>query len=223
VKKRAPRKPAPKRAPLPQPHRRQDQILEAAFEVFAVKGFAAARLDDVAERAGVAKGTIYLYFRDKEQLFRAVVRSLIVKRIPFLEGDTDGSAPELLRGLLARMYANIVRDAKVRAIVRMLIAESGKFPQLADIYHREIISRGLRTVRTVLKMGIASGHFRRTQALRFPQILVGPAVLAAIWRLVHGNRYHLNVEAYMRAHLELLMSALCREGGGRAARAKRKR
>jgi AcrR family transcriptional regulator len=177
-----------------------------------MKGFAATRLDDVAERAGVAKGTIYLYFKDKQQLFRAVVRSLIRKRIPFLIADAKGSAPELLRGLLARMYTNIVRDDKVRAIVRMLIAESGNFPQLADIYHREIIVPGLRTVRAVIKRGIGSGHFRRTEAVRFPQILVGPAVLAAIWKLVHGDRYRLDVDDYMHAHLQLLMFALRPEG-----------
>ena len=195
--------------------KRYEQILAAAFEVFAAKGFASSRLDDVAQRAGVAKGTIYLYFKDKDQLFRAVVRSLILKRVHPMIGDTQDSAPELLRGLIARMYANVVKNDKVRAIVRMLIAESAKFPQLADIYHREIIVPGLKTVRALLQKGIASGDFQRTGALEFPQILVGPAILATLWRLLHGERYRLDVDAYMQAHLEFVMAGLmrCPPGG----------
>ena len=112
---------------------RQEEILAAALEEFGANGYAAARLEDVATRAGIAKGTIYLYFRDKERLFRAVVRSLIQKRIDALTGTFSGSAEELLREMLSQMY-QVVRNAKARSIVRMLIAESGKFPQLADIY-----------------------------------------------------------------------------------------
>ena len=198
---------------------RRDQILEAAFQVFAVKGYAEARLDDVARQAGIAKGTIYLYFKDKEQLFRAVARSLIQKRFDSVVGDFRGTASELLRELVARMYSQVVRNDKARSIIRMLISEGTKFPQLAEIYHREIIAPGIKAVRTVLKRGIDSGEFRRTQATEFPQILAAPGVLAMIWRLLLGERHHLDLDAYMKAHVELVLSSLqsrdvpARDGG----------
>jgi len=161
----------------------------------------------VAKRAGIAKGTIYLYFRDKERLFRAVVRTLIQKRIDALSGTFSGSAEELLRELLSQMY-QVVRNAKARSIVRMLIAEGSRFPQLADIYHREVIGRGLNRIRRVLKKGVATGEFRQTKAAQFPQILVAPGVLAIVWQLLHGERHRLDLDAYSKAHLEFVLDSL---------------
>ena len=198
-------KPSPRRRELKL--HRQEEILAAALEEFGANGFAATRLEDVAKRAGIAKGTIYLYFRDKERLFGAVVRTLIQKRIDALTGMLSGSAEELLRELLSQMY-KVVGNAKVRSIVRMLIAESGKFPQLADIYHREVIGRGLNRVRRVLKKGVATGEFRETKAAQFPQILVAPGVLAIMWQLLHGERHRLDLDAYSKAHLEFVLDSL---------------
>ena len=186
---------------------RQEQILSAALEEFGANGYAATRLEDVAKRAGIAKGTIYLYFRDKERLFRAVVRTLIQKRIDALSGTFSGSAEELLRELLSQMY-QVVRNAKARSIVRMLIAEGSRFPQLADIYHREVIGRGLNRIRRVLKKGVATGEFRQTKAAQFPQILVAPGVLAIVWQLLHGERHRLDLDAYSKAHLEFVLNSL---------------
>ena len=186
---------------------RQEEILAAALEEFGANGYAATRLEDVAKRAGIAKGTIYLYFRDKERLFGAVVRTLIRKRIDALTGMLSGSAEELLCELLSQMY-KVVRNPKARSIVRMLIAESGKFPQLADIYHREVIGRGLNRVRRVLKKGVATGEFRQTKAAQFPQILVAPGVLAIMWQLLHGERHRLDLDAYSKAHLEFVLNSL---------------
>jgi len=190
--------------------RRQEQILAAAFEVFAAHGFEAARIDEVAERAGVAKGTVYLYFPNKEQMFRAVVRSLIRKRIDLLVKGLPGSSEELLRGLISQMYANVVRNSKVRSIVRMLVAESGRFPQLADIYHREVIIPGMNAVREALKRGAAAKEFRRTKAVDFPQIVAAPGLLAMVWQLLFSDRHPLDLSAYMQAHMEFVMNSLRR-------------
>jgi AcrR family transcriptional regulator len=187
---------------------RREQILAAAFQVFAVQGYEAARIDDVAERAGVAKGTIYLYFHDKKQLFRAVVRSLLKKRFDVVARTFSGSAEDLLRDLVSRMYGEVVRNEKVRSIVRLLIAESGRFPELADIYHREIIGPGMKALRHVLMQGIATGKFRKTAALEFPQILAAPGVLAIVWRILHGERHRLDLDAYKKAHLEFVLASL---------------
>jgi AcrR family transcriptional regulator len=187
---------------------RQAQILGAAFEEFAARGYAATRLDDVAKQAGIAKGTIYLYFRDKEQLFRAAVRSLIQKRLDVVVETLSGPAEGLLRELLSRMYTQVVRNDRARSIVRMLVAESGKFPQLSDIYHREVIAPGMKAVRLVLQRGIASGEFRNTHAVEFPQILAAPGILAILWRLLHGERHRLDLDAYKQAHLEFVLMSL---------------
>jgi len=137
-------KPSPRRRE--QKLHRQEEILAAAFEVFAAHGYEATRIDDVARQAGIAKGTIYLYFRDKGHLFRAVVRSLVQKRFDAIAGSFQGTGEQLLRELLSRMYSQVVRNEKVRSIVRLLIAEGGRFPQLTEIYHREIIAPGMKAV-----------------------------------------------------------------------------
>ena len=187
---------------------RQEEITAAAFDVFAAHGYEATRIDDVARQAGIAKGTIYLYFRDKDQLFRAMVRSLVQIRFDAALGGFQGTAEELLREMMSRMYDRIVKNEKARSIVRMLIAESRRFPQLADIYHREIIAPGMKMVRRVLLHGIGSGEFRPTPAVEFPQLLVAPGLLAIMWHFLHGERHRLNLDAYQKAHLEFALNSL---------------
>ena len=209
-----PQNPKRPRSAKPSPRRheqklqRQKEILAAAFEVFAANGFEATRIDEVARQAGIAKGTIYLYFRDKEQLFRAVVRSLVQRRFDSVAGDFQGTAEELVHELLSRMYNQVVKNEKVRSIVRLLIAEGNRFPQLTEIYHREIIAPGMKAIRQVLMRGIASGEFRKTAAMEFPQILAAPGVLAIVWRVLHGERHRLNLDSYRKAHLEFVLSGL---------------
>jgi AcrR family transcriptional regulator len=201
----------PKQAPRRGRRRKEErpqEILEAAFEVFSAHGYEAARIDDVARKAGIAKGTIYLYFRDKEQLFRAMVRSLVQKRFDAIAGSFQGTGEQLLRELHSRMYGQMVRNEKVRSIVRLLIAEGGRFPQLTEIYHREIIAPGMKAVRQALLRGIAAGEFRRTSAVEFPQLLAAPGVLALTWRLLHGERHRLDLDAYSKAHLEFVRDSL---------------
>ncbi|MDE3137636.1 MAG: TetR/AcrR family transcriptional regulator [Acidobacteriota bacterium] len=214
-----PRKTSPKVRPpasSPRPRRkapapRAEQIVAAAFEEFSAHGFAATRLDDVARRAGVAKGTIYLHFKNKEILFQAVVRSLIRPLIEEFGGfarGSEGSAEDLLGQFLSRMYAEVVRSPEVRGILRLLIAESRNFPQVAEIYRREVIEPGLAAFRLVLDKGCASGEFRRTRARDFPQILIAPAIAAVVWMLVVGKRQPLDLDAYFSAHLEFVLRGL---------------
>ena len=187
---------------------RQEEILAAAFKVFAAHGYEATRMDEVARQAGIAKGTIYLYFRDKEQLFRAVVRGLVQEKFDAIAGSFQGTGEQLLRELLSRMYGQVVRNEKVRSIVRLLIAESGRFPQLSEIYHREIIAPGMKAVRRALRHGITSGEFRKSAAVEFPQLLAAPGILAIVWRLLHGERHRLDLDAYSKAHLSFVLDSL---------------
>ena len=197
------------------PHRRRNQkaqrqeaILAAAFDVFAAHGYEAARVDDVARRAGIAKGTIYLYFRDKERLFQSVVRNLIPKRADVVVKALPGPPRKVLRALLSQMYMNVVRNEKVRAILRMLVAECARFPQLAEIYHREIVVPGMKAMRQALNGGIAAGSFRKTAAVEFPQIIVAPALVAMMWQLLFAKSHPLDLDAYVKAHVDLVLHSL---------------
>ncbi|MGA3295198.1 MAG: TetR/AcrR family transcriptional regulator [Candidatus Acidiferrales bacterium] len=191
--------------------RRREQILAAAFEEFAINGYAATRLDDVARRAKIAKGTIFLHFDNKRVLFRAVLRGFIQPVFSgfqaFLQGFS-GTAEVLLRDLLSRQYVEVVRNKRARALLRLLIAESGKFPELAQMYRREIIDPGTSALGLVIDRGVASGEFQATGIHNFPQILVAPTVLAVVWILVLGERHGLDFDAYREAHLDLVLRGL---------------
>ena len=172
---------------------------------------AATRLDDVAKRAEIAKGTIFLHFGNKRVLFRAVLRGCIQ---PVFGGFQEfiqrfsGTAEALLRDLLSRQYAEVVSNKRATALLRLLIAESGKFPELAQMYYREIIDPGRSAFGLVIERGIASGEFQATEIRNFPQILAAPTVLAVVWGLVLGESHGLNFDAYRKAHLDFVLRGL---------------
>lgn len=190
---------------------RQRQILSAAFEEFAANGYAAARLDRVARRARIAKGTIYLYFPSKSRLFQAVVRNLIQPVPAGFESIVAASpapASQLLAEFIAGQYSGLVGNRKAREIVRLLIAESGKFPELAELYRREVIDPGMRAIRLLLEKGASSGEFRQSLAHDFPQMIAAPAVLAVVWTLIFGAHFALDLETYRTAHVQFVTAAL---------------
>ena len=197
--------------PQPWKEQRHQQILDAAFEEFAERGYESTRLDDVAKRAGIAKGTIYLYFKNKELLFRAVLRDQITHVLTdFAEyAENSSSSPEdLIRELLVRQYSELVGNVKARSIIRLLISESRKFPQLAEIYYNDIVLPGLSTIRQILERRAGTGQRESRNLTTFPQILIAPAILAVLWSLLFGDRHPLDVEAYREAHLQFVLSGL---------------
>ena len=142
-----------------------------------------------------------------------MIRPVFEQLVPFVE-SFSGSAEKLLCELQERHYAHVVRNAKARAILRLLIAEGGKFPQLSDIFYREIIDPGVTALRQVLEKGEASGEFRKTKVREFPQILVAPGILAVMWMLILGDRYRLDLDAYMSAHREFVLRGLKKQVNG---------
>jgi AcrR family transcriptional regulator len=165
------------------PEARRQAILAAALSVFAERGFEAARLDDVAARAGVAKGTLYLYFRDKEALFEALVRNAvapIMEQVSTVAALPDVSAMQALETFFA-LFEGQVLGTERKLILRLLIAEGPRFPAIARFYHREVVSRGLALMRAVAEKAAGSGEFATDAAARFPQLIVAPLVLAFIW------------------------------------------
>jgi AcrR family transcriptional regulator len=189
---------------------RAEAILDAALEVFAANGFAAARLDEVAERAGVGKGTLYLYFESKEALFEGVIRHWVVPQIQRFEDRAEAgesSAEELIRDLIGTIYREFV-GTRLRHILRLIIAEGERFPHLAEFYYANVLRRGMLALRRAVELGVARGEFRATSVVDFPQAIAGPAVLAGIWKILFDAVSPLELEGLREAHLDLVMNGL---------------
>jgi AcrR family transcriptional regulator len=190
---------------------RPDEILAAALVSFAERGFAATRLDDVAARAGISKGTLYLYFKGKEELFEAVVRATLlpnIERVETLAATFEGPSAQLLERLLLG-FAGVV-DSQVGAIPKLVIAEAGNFPDLARFYLDEVAHRGLRLVGTILRRGIERGEFRVVDVDHTVFCVIAPMLIAALWNNSLGayDDAPLDVQALARAHLDLLLRSL---------------
>jgi AcrR family transcriptional regulator len=194
---------------------RPDEILAAALESFAARGFAATRLEDVAARAGISKGTLYLYFKNKEELFEAVVRAKLLPnlaRIEALAASFDGRSAPLLERLLLTI-AGVV-GSELGAIPKLVIAEAGNFPDLARFYLDEVVRRGLRLIGAILRRGIARGEFRAVDVDHAVFCVIAPMLMAALWKnsLEPYDRAPLETEALVRTHLDLLLRGLEPDG-----------
>ena len=184
---------------------RREAILAAALDEFSINGFAATRLDDVARRAGVAKGTIYLYFADKEALFQELVRSMLSPVVLAVESAPFADLP--LPQLAERFVGMFVRDilgTRRKDVIRLVLVEGSRFPKIAEFYYREVLGRVLSAVHTLLERAAERGDKRDETIARFPQLLVAPGLLAIIWSGLFDRFAPLDAEALMRAHLDLL-------------------
>ncbi len=168
---------------------RPQEILEAALKVFADKGFAAARMEDIATRARVSKGTIYLYFESKEAVFRALVREMLVPQLAgaaAIVRDHQGPVAPLLAQVL-RTLGHFISTSDRVAIPKMVIAEAGNFPDLARIYREELVERGIALFGSVIEAGIARGEFREVPVEHAVRLCFAPLLLAAIWRTTFAS------------------------------------
>jgi AcrR family transcriptional regulator len=185
---------------------RREAIIEAAMDEFIARGFAATRLDDVASRAGVAKGTIYLHFKDKEALFEELIRTAIVplvNRIAAGPPPVGGSVRDMIEGFV-RTFLHEVTTTRRGDIVRLIVAEGPRFPEIADFYYREVVSKGLAGMRAALALGIARGEIRNKELAQFPQILIAPAMIAVIWQSLFSKHAPLDAIEMFRVHLDLI-------------------
>jgi AcrR family transcriptional regulator len=184
---------------------RRAAIVEAALEEFIARGFTATRLDDVARRAGVAKGTIYLHFKDKESMFEELISTAIVPLLGRLvpQPPMSGTVRDALEGFA---YAFIQEVATTRRgdIIRLVVAEGPRFPAIADFYYREVISRGLAAMRALIELAIARGGIKQPELARFPQIVVAPAIVAVIWKSLFERHSPLDAIEMLRVHLDLI-------------------
>ncbi len=184
---------------------RRQAIIDAAMEEFISRGFAATRLDDIAKRAGVAKGTIYLHFKDKESMFEELIRTAIVPLVARMQGPPPASGT--VRDLVEAFALNFIKEiATTRRgdIVRLIVAEGPRFPAIADFYYREVVSKGLAGMRAMIELGIARGEIRNANLAKFPQILVAPAMIAVIWQSLFAKHAPLDAVEMFRTHLDLI-------------------
>jgi AcrR family transcriptional regulator len=186
---------------------RREAILAAALDEFSARGFEAARLDDVAKRAGIAKGTIYLYFRDKESLFQELLRAMLAPLAARIEalGEVDISAAQLAERFVD-LFVREVYGTKRQQVVRLIIAEGGRFPALAEFYYREVLSRIIEAVRGVLRRAAADGGEVPEALIEFPQLIAAPGLVAVIWSGLFDRFEPLDVHKMMTAHVELLFA-----------------
>lgn len=184
---------------------RRAAIVEAAMEEFIARGFTATRLDDIAARAGVAKGTIYLHFKDKESMFEELIRTAIVPFVSRLAAPPSASGT--VRGMvesLARLFIQEVATTRRGDIVRLIVAEGPRFPAIADFYYREVVSRGLAGLRGLIELAIARGEIREPKLAQFPQILIAPLLVSVLWKSLFERHAPLDVEAMLQTHLDLI-------------------
>ena len=219
---RAPRNPKE----VPRWRRRKDarpgELLDAALEVFVERGYAATRLDDVARRAGVTKGAMYLYFENKEALFKAMVRERIVGNIAASEqilAEHEGTARELLVILLNRWWERVV-EGPTSGMAKLVMGEVGNFPDLARFYHDEVINRSMKLFEHALRLGMARGEFRRIDPAMAVRLAVAPMLVAALWRhtfmkCVESEQFE--PRRYFDAHVEIFLAGLTEPAPGRSA------
>jgi AcrR family transcriptional regulator len=190
---------------------RPAELIEAAIAVFGEKGFAAARLDEIARRAGAAKGTPYLYFAGKEELFKAAIREALVSRIALGEraaSEFDGPAEVLLRRLVESWQA--FDRSQFGGILKLLVAEAGNFPDLARYYLDEVALRGRRLIAAILQRGIERGEFRPVDVTATAMVIGAPLGFLAIWERSIGRLEETPVapEDYIAAYLDLVIAGL---------------
>ena len=190
---------------------RPGEILIAALTLFAERGFAATRLEDVARRAGISKGTIYLYFPTKEDLFRAVVRQDVLPNLAAMEAKVaahQGPVATLLRELATTMLERL--NGELAAIPKLVLTEAGNFPALAQFYAEEVAARGMRLIGSVLARGVADGEFRPLDVPATVPLVIAPILLAMLWRTSVGRHTALLVDPaeLLAAHLDVLLRGL---------------
>ncbi|MCJ7599514.1 MAG: TetR/AcrR family transcriptional regulator [Methyloceanibacter sp.] len=205
-----------KQAAAAKPRRRErkdnrpQEIVDAAFEEFAAKGFAGTRLEDVAARAKVSKGLPYLYFKTKEELFKAVVRSVITSHFEVMRGQmetTTLSVEDFLKGPFLAFMQELV-GSKRAFIARLLIAEGHKHPELTKFYYDNVVSRGTEAMTLMIDRGIERDEFRPTALRDFPQLLFAPVLTAILWRALFERHRHLDTDKMLQTHIGLLVDAI---------------
>ncbi len=191
------------------PEKRRKAILRAGLAVFAADGFAAAKLEDVATKAGIAKGTIYLYFDDKQNLFEQIIQDAVAPVLARFEGVV--AMPDLptdkLLAMLFQLFRNEILETDRRLVVRLVLTEGARFPKVAAFYHREVIAKGLELIKRVAQRGVARGEIPANGLERFPHLVFAPLLLTLLWDGLFSKFEPLDVEGLLATHRKFLAGA----------------
>ena len=198
---------------------RPGDIVAAALAVFAEKGFAGARIEEIARRAGVSKGTVYLYFETKDDLFRAVVHDAIIPNIDEIGATAlaaDLPFPDVLRTLLPR-FAELVTTRPIGAVVKMVVGESRNFPELARVWHDEVIAKGIDLISALIRRGQARGEIRPGDPRTYAFSIMGPILIGVLWRETFTpiGGAAIDLPAVARQHVETVLEGLAQPGDDR--------
>ena len=196
---------------------RPREICAAALDIFAEKGFAAARLDEIARRAGVSKGTLYLYFHNKEDLFRAVVRDTVAPNVEVVRGMVEGvdlPFAEIVRMLLPRFVA-LTRNVRVGAVAKMVIGESRNFPELAKVWHDEVVTKVLGMLGALIRRAQERGEVRSGDPRLHAMSLMGAMLMGLLWHetLEPVGGEPIDLDALARQHAETVLGGLLAKDG----------
>ncbi len=189
---------------------RPGEIIKAGLLEFAERGFAGAKLEDVAKRAGVSKGTIYLYFENKEALFEAALKAQITPvfdNAAALVSFFPGSSTDLLRALIPPLYQNLF-TSDILILMRIIIAEGARFPQIAELYYKASVEKGEGLIRKIVERGVEQGEFRDGAIARQPMVALGPAIMFAVWQMTFNRFKPIDPAEFLAAHLELVLDGL---------------
>ncbi|HQR21129.1 MAG TPA: TetR/AcrR family transcriptional regulator [Burkholderiaceae bacterium] len=206
----------PAAAPKPRWERRKQarpsELVAAALELFVEKGYAGTRLEDVAAHAGVSKGTLYLYFENKEDLFKAVVRENVVARISASADELlrfDGTSAELLSRLIGSWWLDY-GDSKAGGLGKLVMAESGNFPEIARFFLEEVIEPWHQLLATALRRGIEQGEFRPVDTAMFVRVVTAPLVMLSLWKRSFGpcSQQPVDADAYLSTHVDMVLASL---------------
>jgi AcrR family transcriptional regulator len=208
--KSRPRTPATARSPKngrqEQSAARRDAILAAALDEFSARGFAATRLEDIAKRAGVAKGTIYLHFADKEKLFEEIIRSMVVPFVATIESMPPVDLPiRVILNNLIELFVREVYGTRRRDVLRLVIAEVPRFPALADFYYKNVVERAIGALRGIIGRAVARGELSDDTLVRYPQLIVAPGLMAIVWNALFERQAPLDIAPLMRAQLDFVL------------------
>ncbi len=191
---------------------RPGEIVQAALDVFAEKGFAGAKLDEIAAKAGISKGALYLYFETKEDIFRAVVREAVAPNLDLVEAMLAQATipfPDLLRLAVARIVM-VIGTSRLGAVAKLVVGESRNFPELAKVWHDEVVSRALGAMTGALARAQERGEIRpgdpRLQAFS----IVGPVLMGVIWQetFTPVGAPPVDLEALALQHCETVLTGL---------------
>ena len=194
---------------------RPREIIAAALDVFSEKGFAAARLDDIAARAGVSKGALYLYFETKEDLFRAVVTETVVPDIDAVEamvGAYEGDFATLARMVFSRL-THVLGGPTVGAVAKMVIGESRNFPAIARVWHDALAARGMAMMAGVIARAQARGEVKAGDPRAYAVGLIGALLMSVLWRetFVPVGAEPIELSALATQHLETILAGMLTE------------